>query len=80
MTSSGFIELVVFFRPLTPIPLFYVGTEGGRCQTACHPQWFFYVPNGDGTDINMIIQFMKDTQFLPNVDSQICTPNIPCLP
>ena len=27
-------------------------TEDGHCQGACRPQWFFYVPIWDGTDIN----------------------------
>ena len=33
-----------------------------RVVTACRPQWSFYVPNWDETDINMIIQFTRDTQ------------------
>ena len=37
-------------------------TEDGHCQGACHPQWFFYVPNWDGTDINVILRFTRDTQ------------------
>ena len=37
-------------------------TEDGHCQGACRPQWFFYVPNLDGTDINVILRFTRDTQ------------------
>ena len=37
-------------------------TEDGHCQGACRPQWFFYDPNWDGTDINVILRLTRDTQ------------------
>ena len=37
-------------------------TKDSHCQGACRPQWFFYVPNWDGTDINVILRFTRDTQ------------------
>ena len=35
--------------------------QGGHCQ-GTRPQWFFYVSNCDGTNINMILRFTRDTQ------------------
>ena len=56
----------------------YTGTESGHYQGACRPQWFFYIPNLNGTDTNVILRFMRDT--VSNVESQVFSPNIPGLP
>ena len=37
-------------------------TESDHCPGVCHPQWFFYVPKWDGTYINAIHWFTRDTQ------------------
>jgi len=37
-------------------------TETCHCQGACRLQWFFYVPNWDGTDINVLLRFTRDIQ------------------
>ena len=44
-------------------------TEDGHCQGACSPQWFCYVPYSEGTDINAILRFTRDT--VPNIESHI---------
>ena len=60
-----------FFRTFMPSQPFYAGPEGGNCQRACHPQWFFYVPNWDRTNVNTVLWFT-----IPNFEDQVfLTPN-----
>ena len=39
-------------------------TEGGHCQGACRPGWFFYVPNWEKTDVNVILRSMLRVSLL----------------
>ena len=49
-----------FLRTSTPSRPFYADTEDGHCHGACRSQWFFYVPNWDGSDINDITIDSRD--------------------
>jgi len=69
----GLTELVMQSFSEYSRQVFYAGTEGGHCQGACRPQWFFYVPDWDGTDIDVTLWFTRDKQS-PKLRARLCYP------
>ena len=60
-TLWSYEHSLLVLRTFTPSRRFYAGPECGQCQDACCPRWFYYFPIWDGTDINVILRFTRDS-------------------
>ena len=71
------VKIASLFQNIIAKPTFlYAGTEGGHCQGACHPQWFFYVTRNTQS-LMLRDRFLHQTYPCPvrDLNSELCHPS-----